>query len=667
MTRSSNAVFLSYASEDAAAAQRLCMALRAAGIEVWFDVDELRGGDAWDQKIRRQIHDCALFIPVISAHSNARAEGYFRLEWKLAVDRSHLIADDAAFLVPVVIDDTPNDDGRVPDKFRSVQWTHLPQGIASAAFVERMARLLAPAQVPETGTPPWRAASGNSRVAAAGAAAPRVRRRLGWFVVAGAILVVLGILAVARLLRPPAKATALAAPQKSIAVLPFVDMSEKRDQEYFSDGLTEELIDHLAHAPDLKVIARTSSFQFKGKSEDVRTIAGKLGVANVLEGSVRKAGNELRITAQLIRAGDGVHLWSQTYDRNLKDIFKVQDEIATTVTGALQSALSPAPTAGSQRPANIDAYNLVLKGNFYFERRNPGDYDEAIRQYQHAAQLDPNYALAWAKLARTYIGQAADNFVPSAEGAAKAREAVRRALEIDPNSPQAHFALANIHRWFDLDWGAAIAEYRKVVQLDPYSEDGVLARAGILETTNASIGGSIEAIKLGKERTAHNPLDTSAWSDLAWYQYYAGQLEASAGTSRRVLDLNPGYATAHEQYAQTLLLMGKANEALAVAQRESDEITRLYIVACIQWTLGQRAESTTTLRQLEARYAETAPYYIAAAHAWRGETDAALTWLDRAYRQHDGQIEVIKIDPVLRSLHGDPRFQALLVRMKLAD
>jgi hypothetical protein len=271
------AVFLSYASQDAELARGICDALRAAGIEVWFDQSELRGGDAWDQKIRQQIRDCALFVPIISANTQARPEGYFRLEWKLAVDRSYLMAAEKAFLVPVVVDATPEPEALVPTQFRDVQWTHILAGEVPAAFVDRIAALL------------------NQRVARHACSPERGVSRVS----ARHLLVVLAAISVAAVValviatvmrggwlsqRPVAKVEAstasapvanapAAVPEKSVAVLPFVDMSEKKDQEYFSDGLSEELIDQLAHSPDLRVIARTSSFQFKGKNEDMCRIS----------------------------------------------------------------------------------------------------------------------------------------------------------------------------------------------------------------------------------------------------------------------------------------------------------------------------------------------------------------------------------------------------------
>jgi len=336
------AVFLSYASQDAEAARRICDALRAAGIEVWFDQSELRGGDAWDHKIRKQIHDCTIFIPVVSATTQGRTEGYFRLEWKLAVERTHLMSERVAFLVPVVIDDTSDAQADVPQAFRAFQWTRLPAGVASPAFVARISQLLSPnpPQAPTDG----RLSTGlapSSRRPTSSVAASR-RSKLVPLLIAVVALLVVGYFALDKFVLSkrtlasaiaslPGRSEANPISERSIAVLPFVDMSEKHDQEYFSDGLSEEVLELLAKTPGLHVIARTSSFSFKAKSDDIPTIAKKLNVANILEGSVRKSGNRLRVTTQLIRASSAEHLWSETYDRDLKDVFAVQDEIAAAV------------------------------------------------------------------------------------------------------------------------------------------------------------------------------------------------------------------------------------------------------------------------------------------------------------------------------------------------
>ena len=683
MTEPSKAVFLSYASQDAEAARHICDALRSAGVEVWFDQSELRGGDVWDRHIRKHIHDCALFVPIISSTTQARLEGYFRREWKLAVDRTHDMADAKPFLVPVVIDDTNDQEAEVPELFRAVQWTRLPEGKTPPAFVERVARLLSPGQ-------PRASANARSSSALKSAAATPAKNsaRASWryqpavLLIAAVAILAGGYFAVDKFVLSkraaeagPASASAVQSiapiqsmiPEKSIAVLPFVDMSEKKDQEYFSDGLSEELIDHLAHSADLKVIARTSSFQFKGKSEDVRTIATKLGVANLLEGSVRTSGHAVRITAQLIRASDGTHLWSQSYDRQVSDIFKVQDEIAETVVEALKATLTGGTADSVDRERNVEAYNLLLKGNFFFERSHPGDYEQAIEQYKHALELDPHYALVWAKLARVYIVEAGSPELSVAEAELKARDALQRALSIDPNLAVAHRWLGRIYVNFRWDWTAAKSELERAIALDPNGLEGDYAHTDLLALTALITGRFEDVLRHESQNLARNPLDTKELYFLGWMLFDAGHLEEAAAIQHRLLELDPAFLYAHRDAAMTLLLMGKNGDALAEGEKETDEESRLLIPALVYRAMGRKTDADMMLRQLEAKFANVDAYDIGTVYAYRGEADAAVTWLERAYKQRDGSMISLKVNPLLRNLRSDARYQGLLRKMNLAE
>jgi TolB-like protein len=376
VTEPSHAVFLSYASQDAEAAQKICDALRAAGIEVFLDQSELRGGDVWDQKIRREIHDCALFIPVISANTASRHEGYFRLEWDLADQRTHMIARSRVFVVPVCLDATTQVAADVPESFQRVQWTRLPGGKTPSAFVERIKRLLSPERSPLS------AVSG----AAPGLREPVRASRRSKPVLLAIVAVVLATLAyfVADkfwISKHLAASTAFNPPPHSIAVLPFANMSGDKEQEYFSDGLTEELLNSLSEINELQVAARTSAFSFKGTNTDIGTIARKLNVGAVLEGSVRRSANTIRITAQLINAVTGFHLWSKTYDRDLGDVLKLQTEIATAVASALKVTLlgdvaAKVELGGTDNPAALDAYLRGAKA--FSSRREAKDLPAAI-------------------------------------------------------------------------------------------------------------------------------------------------------------------------------------------------------------------------------------------------------------------------------------------------
>jgi TolB-like protein len=482
MTEPPKAVFLSYASQDAEAARRLCEALRAAGIEVWFDQSELRGGDVWDHQIRQRIQDCALFIPVISAHTEARTEGYFRLEWKLAVDRSYLMADDAAFIFPVVIDDTPEAGARVPDKLRAVQWTRIRAGQAVPEFGRRVAALLAGTEKPAR---------------ASRSAAPvqsRTSSRLTLIAVAAAVLIS-AIAAFAWLSRtrqpsatqaPPKPATSVPAviPPHSIAVLPFEDASARKDQGYISDGLAEQLLNLLSKVPGMQVAARTSAFSFKGHAVDVRTIGRQLMVANVLEGSVSKVGNHLRVTAQLERADNGYQIWSETYDRQLGDVFRIQDEIAAAVVKALKVSLLGAGAPRSTGTQNTDAYLVLLQGRAKMATDVLADTKEAIGDFARAAKLDPNYPSAYVELAMAKLTLAEyshdhPNYMQTLIAALEeAKLLVERAFTLAPNDAQAYFARGRVRAYTDI--AGAEQDYRRGLELSPSSASGYAGLAGVL-------------------------------------------------------------------------------------------------------------------------------------------------------------------------------------------
>jgi TolB-like protein/Tfp pilus assembly protein PilF len=482
MTEPFKAVFLSYASQDTEAARRICDALRAAGIEVWFDQSELRGGDVWDHKIRQQILDCTLFIPVISEHTDERSEGYFRLEWKLAVDRSHLMADDAPFLFPVVIGATMDADARVPEKFRAVQWTRLPAGATPAAFPQRVSALLA-------GT----AKLARAPVAAAAAAAVPRRTAMRWAAIAAVAALLIAAIAVltwrmiarapSALLQRVAAPAASVIPEHSIAVLPFADLSASKDQEYFSDGLAEDLLNLLSKVPGLQVAARTSAFSFKGHAVDIPTIGRQLKVAHVLEGTVRKIGNHLRVTAQLERADDGYQIWSETYDRELGDVFRIQDEIANAVIKALKVSLLWSAAPRSLGTQNSDAYLVFLQGRAKMATQRMADTKEAATDFARALKLDPNYSpayveLATAKLQLAEFGPTSDRTAAFGSAIDEGKLLIERALALDPNNAQAYIERGYLRAFSDI--AGAEKDLRRGIELNPNSARGYDTLATLL-------------------------------------------------------------------------------------------------------------------------------------------------------------------------------------------
>jgi TolB-like protein len=662
VTDSKKAVFISYASQDAEAAQRICAALSAVGIEVWFDRSELRGGDAWDQKIRHEIKACALFIPIISENTRARGEGYFRLEWKLAVDRSHLIATHVPFLVPVVIDGTSESDERVPERFLEVQWTRLPGGTTSRAFADGILRLLSANEAAASGL------SGGTRSPVGPASARSKRRRLIIaLLVAGLLVLAMGYAALDRLVlakraavgSPVAQSTSFvpaAIPEKSIAVLPFADMSESKDQEYFSDGLCEELIDLLTKIPELRVPARTSSFYFKGKSVELATIAQKLRVANVLEGSVRKVGDRLRVTAQLIRADNGYHVWSETYDRQLKDVFQVQDEIAAAVVAALRLKLGSAPQATAQRTSNTEAYNEYLLGRQFHNR---GSRRQELEAFRKAVALDPNYAAAYASLAIAEL-YVADQTGDTA-GNQRAMEAADTAVALAPGEADNYAARGYLRNTIGWDWRGAQADLAKALALDPGS--GAVRRRNALLL--ASLGRLPEAIEHSKKDAELDPLSNPSWEALARFLFSNSDFPAAYEAIRRALAISPESVLGLNNLGTLQLLDGHAAEALATFRKIDDAAFRLAGGAMSEHSLRHAKESQQAFEELRANYAQEAAEQIAEVYAWRGEKDQAFQWLERAYQQRDGGLATIKYDPLLASLRGDARFAALLRKMKL--
>ncbi|HET9390347.1 MAG TPA: TIR domain-containing protein, partial [Steroidobacteraceae bacterium] len=500
MTEPSHAVFLSYASQDAGAATRIATALRGAGIEVWFDQTELRGGEVWDQAIRRQIKTCALFIPIISRATHERDEGYFRLEWKLAVDRSHLISANRAFLLPVVIDDTRDDDDQIPDRFRDVQWTRLPSGETPPSFVERVKRLLSPNSAPVAERP-------ANEPGAPASSAPYVCRRMGVLyatIVAAVLLATVGYFGLERLNRSKPSGPDAA----SIAVLPLVNESGDASQQYFSDGISEDLITALGQFSGLKVIGRSSAFQFRDSKEDSRSIGSKLGVAHLIEGSVRKSGDMIRVSAELIDTTDGSMQWSEHYDRPYKDLFALQDEITHAVAVALRTRLlttGEQPAQQSERPpgGSLEAYNAMLQGRFYHRGGSDADVRKAIEYLTRATQLDPRYAYAWSELSICWTNLSGVlGGAPAQEAVAKAREAADRALALAPDLGYAHAARGWLIENADFDWRGAEAEFRRAVVLAP-NDDTVKANFSLMLS---SLGELEQALTLIQQVIATDPL-----------------------------------------------------------------------------------------------------------------------------------------------------------------
>jgi TolB-like protein/tetratricopeptide (TPR) repeat protein len=665
----SHAVFLSYASQDAEAARKICEALRAGGIEVFLDQSELRGGDAWDQSIRKHIKTCALFIPIISQNTHARAEGYFRLEWKLAVDRSHLIAADQAFLLPVVIDDTLDDDERVPERFREVQWTRLPGGVTPEIFVERVRRLLSP-EVSAATQPPVRAVSG----AAPGLREPvRATRRSKPVLLAIAVVIVLTALTVVvvdkfwiskHLTPAPAAPAAFAPPPHSIAVLPFVNLSGDKEQEYFSDGLTEELLNSLTEINELQVAARTSAFSFKGTNTDIGTIARKLNVGAVLEGSVRRSANTIRITAQLINAVTGFHLWSKTYDRDLGDVLKLQTEIATAVASALKVTLlgdvaAKVELGGTRNPAALDAYLRGAKA--YSSRHDAKDVLTAIAAYAEAIRLDPHYALAFVGRSIALSIYAAEAATGAAvhEGFDKAQADARQALALAPDLAQAHVALAVVSAG-TLDFTQASEAYDRALALAPGNAE-VLRQSGGFA---ARMGHFDAGLAAARRAVVLDPLARQSHGALGQALSAARRYEEAVAVYAEVISLAPDFKSAYAQRGLAYYALGDLKSARASCETKPDYWGNQQCLAVVYDKLGQHADAEAVLAKLKAENGDDTAYQYATIYAQWGNRAQALEWLETAWRVRDPGLIEVKTDPLLDPLRKEPRFQTIERQLK---
>ncbi|HET7063116.1 MAG TPA: tetratricopeptide repeat protein, partial [Rudaea sp.] len=441
---------------------------------------------------------------------------------------------------------------------------------------------------------------------------------------------------------------------QSIAVLPFVDMSSGKDQEYFSDGISEELLNLLAKIPQLQVTARTSSFSFKGKNTAIPEIARTLHVAHVLEGSVRKSGNSVRITAQLIRAVTDTHLWSQTYDRKLDDIFAIQDEIAADVVKQLKvTLLGAAPKARATDP---EAYALYLQAVQLGRQFTKEAFQQSDALFRKVLAIDPRYAPAWVALAENFYHETTQGLLSHKEGYAQAREAAMKALAIDPEYAAAHARLGFIAMFGDNDLAGAAQHFQRALALDPADLDVLRNSATLL----ASLGRLDEALALEEAVVRRDPVNLNALYNLGLYQRMAGQFDAAIASFRTVLSLAPGRGGAHRQVGVALLLKGDAPGALAEIEQETSEVWKMIGLPLAYHALGRKADSDAALAALIAKYEKDAPSNIAYIYAYRGEADKAFEWLDKAIEYGDGGLGEIVTENLFDKIHTDPRWLAFL-------
>ncbi|NDP41880.1 MAG: tetratricopeptide repeat protein [Aromatoleum sp.] len=463
----------------------------------------------------------------------------------------------------------------------------------------------------------------------------------------------------------------------SIAVMPFVNMSQDKENEYFADGLSEELLNVLVKIRGLRVASRTSAFSFKGKDVDIPTLAQKLNVANILEGSVRRSGKRVRVTAQLINAAIDSHLWSETYDRDFDDIFAVQDDIAQTVVKELRRTLlkeAPAANENTQvkaevaaaakgRSQNAEAYQLYLRAQYFREQLTRDGAEQAIQSYLQAIALDPGYALAWAGLSRAYGDQAGQHWVSFADGFGRARAAAERAIAREPELAEAHAALGWVKRAFDWDWKGAEASFQRALELAPGSTLVMNAHANLLGT----LGRLDEAIELSRKATALDPLNVPVHRNLALFCLGAGRWEEADAVLKKVLQMSPQGGLTRCWLGVLALGQERPEEALEQMHLEVNEIFRLVGLAIAHHAVGNWAESEAALAEFIDKHGRDSPYQVAEIYGACGDPDKMFDWLERTYAERDPGLSYLRMDPFIRDdVRDDPRWQAFLVKMALA-
>ena len=461
---------------------------------------------------------------------------------------------------------------------------------------------------------------------------------------------------------PARTEAATATPQKSIAVLPLLNESGDPHDEYFSDGLSEELIAALAQINGLKVIGRSSSFRFKDRHEEPKAIGEKLGVSTLLEGTVRKQDDRVRIVAELINAADGIELWTRTFDRELKDIFAVQEEIARAVAESLKVTLLGSQDRPAQRgaPSNVEAHNAYLQGHFHFQRRNLEDYRKAVGYFDQAIQLDPDYALACAERSEawTFIGDLTGQREPAWS---KARSDAERAVAIAPALAEARAALGWVRFFVDWKFAEGLSDLKRAKELSPSNPtaNDLLARVILY------LGRLDEAERQARHAVELDPLSVIAQGNLARVLLFAGKLDEADAAARKAAELQPASASSHRWQVVAAVLRGDRATALREAQLEPDEGYRRFELALAQQIQGDRQAADAALADLIANGRNQLAYQIAEIYAVRGETDKAFEWLQISLDNHDTGLLSLLIDPLIRGLRGDPRYKSMLEKIGL--
>jgi TolB-like protein/Flp pilus assembly protein TadD len=652
---SSCEVFVSYASQDVAIANSVVEALERQGIRCWIAPRDVTPGSQYADEIVGAINDAKVVVLVLSEHAIASRHVGKEIE-RASSKRRRVIAlrTDAAVLT------------RSFEYFLSEsQWIDVAV-LGMPGALTKLTQAVGQGVAPSSWVSPGLGADAMN---------PADRKRKPSYltiqrVVAAAVFLVVAAIVVGVVVRYwPSKQGSAQAPivaaisDKSIAVLPFADMSQKKDQEYFGDGMAEEILDLLAKIPGLTVIGRTSSFQFKGKNEDLRKIGAELNAAYVLEGSVRNSGDQVRITAQLINTKTGAHEWSETYDRPIGDVLKLQDAIAAAVVRELQLTVDPGNLRSRSALKNAEAYDLILRGRHAADRWDREGLDDAVTLFKQALDGDPTSPDATADLAFTYYKQGTGNFRAPGDAFEEARREALEALRLDPKNVLAHHILGKIHVVYDWDWAAAENEFRQVAALAPGGADAPNGEARLFVIQ----GRWDEALGYVNSALARDPLDPNSYDILTMVQMRRDHLPEAEAAVRREMDIHPTYPWAHWYLAPLLLARNDAEGALLAMQRETTDGARQAGLAIAYYALGRKTESDAALARAIKEHADLYAFEIAAAYAFRGESNSAMQWLERAYIQKDSGLVYVKVDLPLKNLEGDPRFKAFLKKMNLPE
>jgi TolB-like protein len=660
------AVFISYASRDVAVADAVVAALERHGVACWIAPRDVKPGALYADSIVRAISDAKALVLVLSEHSIASAHVSKEVE-RASSKRRPIIA--------LRIDDAPLS----PALEYFLGESHWIDARA-AGMDAALAKLIAAIREPERNAPEVIPAMAIGTSAGTGSASrPRSRRiRIG--LAAGLALLAAALAALlaehlwlsnhstpvqAAVPAPsgPAVGSSISTgiPEKSIAVLAFTDMSEKKDQEYFADGIAEEVLNRLAKVPGLKVVGRASSFQFKGKSTNPAGIGAALGVSYLLEGSVRKEAGRVRVAAQLVEARTGAQRWSDRFDSDVVDVLQVQDTIAVELARALQIAVETdsAPGASIKSPEALDAY---LRGLQSLDRASQEGCEAAVAEFQQTLGLDPTFAQAAIGLARAYLWIGTEAWQPTRVAFERAREAAMLAQRLDPKSPLPHVYLAEIHVVYDWDWAGADRELRQAFALGPRDTHG----AQIASWLAAALGQWDEARQLAIEAIALDPLSADAHWSLGYEVYMrSGHIVEAEQSFRRALQIAPEFGTGHYYLGVSLMLQGRHEAAMVEFRKETLDDGQLEGTAMTHFAAGRRAESDVQLAEAIRHDGASWTSEIARVYAFRGEKDHAFEWLDRAYDARDEDLYFIKGDPLLKNLEGDPRYKAFLHKMNL--